>query len=535
MAIDSASCYFQLSLSNSAIEEASESDVSTASHMQLVLEQEELDLNQHIYMKSLAAEISMENFSLSNLPSTFCGRESIGLNLTTSTELGQGNAVANGSFLESRNVIEHLLPLPALITSSPVTAIKHINKQISYGTNKYILLRYIEMICDTDFFKKSSFEGPQLLHFNEDELSLMTWYLRAAMITRYLLVTIINLKLNVIEKLPILKPRPTSVFTETKEHSVVLKSSVFQSIDNRKTVVTRLVNFSRFHDKKISDFTESDNLETTSTTLAELTTDLNAFLVKMGYLTTVEGKLTAESVDTLNTVKDNNIILLDQAEICYNILQLERQKHNSPNNQGLRQFYHNEILELSLDNIGKCAFDLYPNLFMASDKSTFTFRFGPLASRVLGVMKSACDDELLVIGPFSRTLAIHNDRTKLKRNIILSSNDRLFSRVCPMPTALFILTDMISNDCHYASSWLTSSQFSAYQILAAYNITVDDVNSSSIIRLTQPRRFFRVKQAQNVLRSVNLVIVDQHFRELSFVPKTYCHFSLCLRPANLNI
>ena len=527
---ESTSCYYQLSLSNVAIENANENDTSTASHMQLILENEELDLNDQIYMKSLAAEVCLENFSLSNLPSTFCGTESIDYKLTVPDDLTKGNAVVTDLIMTERNETNCSVPLPALITSTPQTAIDHLNSAIRPTINQFLLLRYMEIVCDTDLFETASLKNPYLL--KEQEISLMLWYLLVAVVTRMQLIALINEKIGFKGEMPSWKHWSSITFSKETEQTVIADSSFLKSVTDRKTVSRHLLSFLTFYNLKLESLASINGKK-----LVDLAQHLNTFLVKMGFLTTINSKVTAESLDILNTIRDNNISILHEAEICYNILRVEQQKLDSVNGQGLTKFVHNDALLLSLDHLGKCRFDLYPELFLALDNTQLFVYFGPNTARVLGVVSTSSDSQPLQIGPLTNPTTTSNDqhRFKLKSNIISSPYDRLFSRVSPMPSALFVLSDMISNDCHYTSAWMNNSAFPAYQILAAYNISSTDLESQSIVRLFQPKRFFRVKQSQNILRNLNLVLCDQHFRRLHFIHKTYCHFSLCLRPANLNI
>ena len=529
MATDPSSCYFQLSLSNLNIENASQSEESTASNMKLILEDEELDLNEQIYMKSLAAEICLENFSLSNLPSTFSGLEPIDMLLTTPSTLIKGNAIIDETTIKRRNESLCPLPLPALITSSPRNCLNHVNQSIRNSTNKYLLFRFLETVLDTDLFKESVFREPHIGNISQEDILLMYWYLRVAIITRLQLIAVINLKLQSNDEMPSPKGVPTAKYTEDEVTTAVNSSPLFKPLRKRKAVRHRLISPKRFYDTDLGQGVQP--------VLKQVADDLDKYLTDMGFEVIKDGALTTESNNLLTTIKNNNISLLSQAETCYNLLRLELQKQNSADKQGLHELYKNEILLLSLDPLGKCVFNTYPDLFLALDGSQFTLTFGPKTSKVLGVVTNASDEESLQIGPLtnSDSHATHLNRTTLKRNRILTQNDRLFARVTPMNRTLFVLTDMISNDCHYISTWKTNTEFSSYQILAAFEITQDDIESDCVLKLSQPRRFFRVKQAQNVLRSVNIVLADQYFRQLSFIPKTYCHFSLCLRPANLNI
>ena len=96
----SESCYYRLSLSNSELENnLPETEKSSASNMSLILDNE-LNIQDHIYMKSLAAEVAIENLQISTLPLTFSKNEVIDLQLNMPKSVCNGNALVTDKFLQ---------------------------------------------------------------------------------------------------------------------------------------------------------------------------------------------------------------------------------------------------------------------------------------------------------------------------------------------------------------------------------------------------------------------------------------------------
>ena len=524
------SCYYKLSLSNVTSENENTSNISTASNMNLLLEQE-LDLHSHIYMRSLSAECCLDDITLSNLPATFSGNGFIDLCLTFPNVFTHGNAVINDDVNKKRSVTNCRIRTSDIVTSEPKVAVDHVNSLVRSYSNKFIILRYAELLCDNNLFLSDNLTSAQNAKFSDSDLSLLRWYIEVAVLSRLQLVAVINTLLKMTD-MPV-KTEKTGLpdVTAKSESDTVSSSKLFQPLAGRTTVTHRLVSFDDFYSTATSK-----PVDDPTPILANLVKKVGEYLLQMGFVTMVDGELTDESVNTLKIIRSNNVALLKLADVLEKILKWEETKQNSPAGKGLSELYRDEIMQLSLDVSGKCVFDTRPDLFMLANGSNYTVSFDSHTSRVLGAYCS--EEEHLFVGPLQHTSSTKNtdlNRPVLKKNNILSKNERLYSRIKTLPRKIFFLTDLIANDCHYESSWKSHSAFSSYQILAAFFVDETDIKTGSVAKISHPRRFCRVKQAQNVLRNLNLVLVDEFFQPLIFSPKTYCFFSLCLRPAENNL
>ena len=151
------SCYYRLSLSNVDSENENSSSVSTASHMNLLLEKE-LNLHDQIYMRSLSAECCLEDVTLTNLPNTFSENGFVAVQLTFPNDLTDGNAILDEGRNEQANQKPCKIPAKNLITPNPKVAVSHINSLVRSYTNKYICLRYAELICDEKLFQDKNLQ-----------------------------------------------------------------------------------------------------------------------------------------------------------------------------------------------------------------------------------------------------------------------------------------------------------------------------------------------------------------------------------------
>ena len=189
----SESCYYRLSLSNSDLENnLPETEKSSASNMNLILDNE-LNIQDHIYMKSLAAEVAIEDLQISTLPLTFSKNETIDLQLNTPKSICDGNALVTEQFLESRNTTPCSINMPDCITSKPQEAVDVVNNLLSCYANKYLIFRYLECLCDTDLFESELYTkaNPDIT-VSVDDMKLITWYVECAKIFRLSTISIIN-------------------------------------------------------------------------------------------------------------------------------------------------------------------------------------------------------------------------------------------------------------------------------------------------------------------------------------------------------
>ena len=526
MAYDtSSSCYYKLSLSNQNLEESLEAnEKSSAANMSLVLDND-INLQTAIYMKSLAAECSIEDFTLTNLPNTFSQHETIKLHLEMDTGLSDGNSILTSTLVEKRNNNHCKIRMSDFITTSPEIAINHINHLLDNHVNFYILMRYAEFLCDTDFFYENVFTDARQNELTVADISLLKWYIEASLLIR------LQLNANLNELLGSTKDITTNPSQEkvekllgTKETATINKSTLFQPMAERTTVVHRLMRFDLLYNQDLSDL---------ATVLPLIATHITAYVTNQSFLERKNGTLTDKSRDSLLKIRDNNIATLQQAELIREILIIEQRKKESLSGTGLKSVYHNEMLALSIDPTGKCIFDVIPSLFLPTDHTQFTYIFEPITSRVLGM--SSTKDDSLNIGPLKHDSKVPTGRVTLKRNNVTNINDRLYSRCRPYSKNLYILSDIIENDCHYLSMWLRNTKFSAYHVLASFTIDENDLRSGSIQKLSAQRNFLRIKQSRNILNRLNIALVDDDFSELSFMRQTYCHFTICVRPANLNL
>ena len=524
------SCYYKLSLSNVNVENATAlSLASTASNMSLILD-DEISIQNHLYMKSLSAECCLEDLSVSNLPNTFSSQETIELTLAMPLTVSDGNVIITEARTSEQNELKCIFPMRDVITSSPLEAVNHINTLLHGYVNKYLLFRYLECLCDQDLFKDDVFRRAHAdLTLTSSDILLISWHVEIATLMRLQVIAAVNEALG--ENRDISKPPKAAppVLDADRVTRLLNSSAVFGSIDAiPHNVKRKLIDYTLFYDKNLSQI---------DTLLPLLSKHVSDYLTGFGFLVKDdEGVITIASRKVLNTIRDNNIQLLHLSETCHELLKIEMNKASSINGTGLQFIFNNELLSLALDDTQKCVFRTECDLFLPVPTCKVSLVFGPIASRVLGM--NSAGNEKLCVGPLVNGIGatMSNDtRLILKKNNITSKNERLFCRVRPMPKSIHVLSDIIENDCSHASMWTKDSAFPSFKVIASYTINNTDIDVGAIQKLSKIRSFVRMKQSQNILRCLNIVLVDDSFHELNFMRQTYCYFTLCIRPANMNI
>ena len=341
MAYDASSCYFRLSLSNQYLEEKLELDEkSSAGNMSLILD-DEVNLQEAIYLKSLAAECALEDFTLSNLPNTFSRHESIGLQFEIEPGLSSGNAILTEDLVKERNNTICRIQMSDFITTSASTAINHVNSLVEKDVNFFLLTRYAEFLCDTDIFKKEFFTNAQPKP-TEQDMALLLWYVEVGLYTRLQLIANINELLLAKDKKDVGDDttfHAVQTLTSAIETKIIADSKMFRLVAKRTNVNNRLVNFNLLFNKDLSDM---------EAVLPSIAQNVTEYVTSLGFLTRGEdGNITEESSAVLMAIRDNNIAILQQSDLIYEILKIEKRKANSSSGMGLNSVYKNEMLQLS--------------------------------------------------------------------------------------------------------------------------------------------------------------------------------------------
>ena len=525
------SCYYKLCLSNRRIEQGLPADLSrsSASDVQIVLD-EEIDLHKYLFFRSLAAEVALDDMSVSSIPLTFTQTEFIRAKLVMSVRVSHGNALVGEDLMGKRNETILSIPMKDFCTSSQQTTLRHLNDLIGGNTNRLLAFRYIECLADTDFFKGESFsEGDSTKLMTEEEIFLLIWYIECSLVTRLQLNKLLNTLLEVVQPLP-QRSFATSGFSMNTayEAKAIRNSSYLKAKEDREHVKHHLTRFEKFHGLHIPYIVgEEDQQTSLETGIYEY---LSSYLKTNRYLQLEPsgGALKESSRQDLLSIRDTNLQMLRHGEVAARLLKIE-------STQG-KSHPFSQIVRLDLDEAKKCNFHCRPDLFLVGE-SQFTLNFGSQTGYVLGQDHPICDSSPLVIGPLvgGQDLSSTTGKTVMKEKVILFSNDRLYSRVRPIAKVINVLTDVISNECSHPNMWLTGSKLSGLNLLATHCLNENDLYTDMIFRKDFTRRYYRVKQARNKLGTFRIILVDQSFRTVLFSRQTYVDFALCIRPANMSL
>ena len=517
-----------MSLSNKDIEDKNDSQKSTVSDLTIVLEKE-LDLLDSIFMKAMATEISLEMITLSSLPCTFSASEHLYFSLRENPSTGNGNAIVTESDIQKRNKVDCKLQMEDTISDSAQESIGYLNRLIEAYANKFILFRFIERLCDNYIFKRTLLtDATSAVPLTDETVSLLVWYIETAVVTRLQLIATINVLIgeNTLIDRPPRKEYPN--LNLAKIQKIQQQSLIFCQNEEQPKVEHRLMNLEEFYEVSLGNV---------NGLLGDIDTRIRNYLKNQKFLVYDGNSISENSKTVLKIIKDNNIAILQLAELSHKLIKIEKNKRDSLKTEsGLKALYHNEIVTLSIDATNKCIFTTKQSLFMPTDGSAFSLSFDPIAARTLG---KSYNNGRLEIGPLrynsNEDNRLGTTRTILKINNITNQNERLYSQIKPLPRTFHILTDVIENDCKVQSMWLRNTAYASYQVLASFHIDKNDIKMKSIQKICNRMSFVRMKQSQNILRNLKVILVGDDFNELCFMTKTYAYFSICFRPANLDL
>ena len=402
------SCYFKMCLSNKDIEDhLPESEVESSASLASIALQQEVDLNNYIHFKSLSAEMSLDDFSVSSLPLTFSKSEKIQLSMNIPVENTHGNGVITQITQKDKNNKQYNVQMQDFSTTSHQDTLDYLNGLLTRSTNLLTIMRYSECVCDLDLYEDSRYshlgtaqlspEGIELPCLSEEDIGLLVWYTECSIIIRLSLHQLINKQLKDDKTSSTWDRFMSSVkVTLPLEEKIIGKSNLFKAKTNRKAVVTRLIKFAPFY-KKFPWDDSSDGQKAQKQIEAAVLSNVTRYLVNNRFIEMDGGgALTDDSITMLESIRKANFHLLHQAKTILSLLKIEESKTIRTNSQINRSM----LLSLSLDHAKKCIFETYPNLFLAPDKSTFTVSFENQAAYVLGQEKiSDKTPKALVIGP----------------------------------------------------------------------------------------------------------------------------------------
>ena len=511
---------YELFLSNHADEnQADENSISTSSEFSATCL---LDLNPLLFLRSNAAQVSLNQLSIDNLALCYSQNEAIKVYFNSDTE----HLMANKCFLKDSVKQENSKPLSLgfndFSATKPQETLDHVNSLLNTNLNLFICHRLSQTVIDKELFTENIFlsantENP--LSLSSNEIKLLLRYLDYASMTRFthtkildeILSTTSNLKMS----LSNIKPILTSDLEESTLHaSEVLKSKADREKD--KKIIFELFSIDSFYDIDLS---------TNNTRKTDLVTKLRTDFIE--YLTIMEIDIhqpaTADR-DLLTTLLRSTIDLFNQGTTLRNILLLELKKLKSTFND---DFFITNLVALKLDETrSKCKFVINNKLFLPNNHSTLILIIPSHAAYSLGSSKNKAT---VSIGPISYNTDTKTSLTPRITKNILSEKQRLPCSIRFHPRILRVATDIITTN-GIVDNWLGSTDNSNFNILHSFTIDEAHMQSRFISKTDSELNPHRIMKTENFLDQIKIKILDENCNKIFFPVQTLTYCSLIIEP-----
>ena len=516
--MDQGTDLYVLDLTNDQSESTLDADSpSSASNFNILLSPT-LDLSSLLYLRSVAAEITLAQLTVDALPLTATKRESITVRVDIPPDHTNCNAWYNPiSILDENNVLFEI-PCRDFYTDDPAMVVEYTNAILQDSVTQYILYRYLCVVLDVDIFKSGSLHA-----LSTTDLLLINRYIDIAIFTRNLVHD------TMIQLLP-----PDHGFTEipdrtamtldrdgmnrTDEQRYVTNSpDVFRAVEDRETSDRKTidydkffaVNFGRGVEAGVTEAVISDTQSWLST--ANLLTrdpETNTLSVAPEKIAEVTGHVRANQALTR--------IGLKCREIMSNLKTLLDKRKTKDKKTNL--FVHCFLsLLLDSDTKLKCRFHIEKEKYI-TDGTSVTVFLPDQISYILG----AKSGHSVIVGPVKNATPTTNTPT-LTHNI-LSDNQQLFHNLRPLPQVIHVVTDLVFSKSR--DMWLADTPWRNYHLIYTFVLNQSNISRHYICQINHNKTFYRVQDVSTILESFSFVLLDQSFRRVAFSP--YCRVALRL-------
>ena len=537
MSSEQDSCSYKIHLSNRSIENTDDGKhSSSASNFRVVLD-DALNLNSRIFLRSMTAEMSLEDLHVYDIPLTITKKDFITLQLEISPSAAESNIhITPSRTTESNNKIYHL-SLTDFTTISNDHFTTHINKQMDNKINLCLIGRYLEIFTDSDIFNHNF--DPTKTQLTRNEIDLCMYYTQLTFFYRQTVLEILDLLIDKpTETVPAEnQPAPPAeghyipedepdtmptigplnqAMTKGNEKSTLEKSEYLLRKNQRTTGRRKL--FSLDSCANLANSAERNTLKDNFEPVFVKFLQDSDYLAYEG--TGPNRKVTQEKQKQLKDLKERNIELMKYGEKCHQLLQL------ITNPKAAAIILKSNILSITPDKASKAQFNMHPESFLVkNEQSRLTVKFYGHIAYALGT-----DNIRDILTLNLRNPPTEPNDSKLRSDNINNSNQRLQSPMRTQPKLIHALFDIISNDCHHSNLWLRDTEYEDFFIVTTISHNTAVKQNRCISKQSNDRIFYKIRQARNFLDNIQLVLCDENFRQVNFPLKTYCDYAICVRP-----
>lgn len=519
---------YVLDLTNDENEKHLEEDSHSSASNFTILLSPTLDLSSLLYLRSVAAEIALDQITVDALPLTATKKESITVKVVVPMEVTTCNSWFNPIEMTTVNDILFDIPCRDFYAEQPAEIVDYTNNLLQESITQFILYRYLCVFLDVDIFKSGSLQA-----LSVSDLSIIRRYLDIAMFTRN------RMHDTMVELLPAdhgIDPVPDrdmglglhkDAMTQAQEATHIRNSpNVFRPVSDRKMAPAegrehKTVDYNKFYGISFSAVPEEVNQSIKTDTLSWLTSagaltrdaDSGTLVITPEMKTEVEGFIAANLALTRMGLKCREIIA--------NLKILIDKRKTKDRSEHLFVTCFLSLL-LDIDTKLKCRFHIEKERYITTDGTSITVNFPEQLSYVLG---SACN-QTVSVGPIDNTTPEVN-RPQLTHNI-LSEDQELFHALRPLPQVIHIVSNLVFSKSR--DMWLVNTPWRNYHLIYTFSLNQSNITRHFISQINNNKTYYRISDVNSILESFSFVMLDQGFREIKFIPYCKVALRLLIRP-----
>ena len=505
---------YELFIDNRSTEDSlNEEEPSSAGNFAYLV-QPQLDLSNLLYLKSQDAEVCLSKLQIESLPLTASRLESckVKLEIMVESNLVNANRNYNQTKVTEMNNEDLTIKLEDHISDSPQDTVDYVNNLFRRNLNHFILLKYLNIFCDIDIMNKeiNNFLTP-------NDCKLLNRYLDVTFYTRNRIHQELCELLRTSDTLDGKYLISSSVddIDQDQESNILANSACLKKINKRDRLkVTPTVNFTDFYGKSLKDEKDKNALN------AKIKSSVLLWIQSMGIRIGTTITRNNDIVDIRDLISSNKA-LIDVGLRIRSLLSLEMERLNEKPRHS-SSLFQKDMLKCNLDLSGtRITFSIFPKQFLYNN-SQMTISLPPLLSYALGAELN----KEIQIGPIGYDMPF-TQKPRLTNNI-LSPNQTLAHGIRHLPKMIHIVSSVAGSKGR--DSWMSQTMFRDYQILFTYLIDDAAIKSRGITSCDDNQSFYRIKQSNRILETMNFAILNENFQRCQFPHKTYTRIALKIRP-----
>lgn len=536
--LDLGTSHYTLNLSNEEMEDKLEdqSPYSTASDFRIVLNPS-LDLSPLLFLKSVAAELSVSSVSLDSLPLSTTRTENVQVYMYHPPLSANINQVFSELKVRESNKQPLEVSMVDSSTDDPQELVSMLNRLVFHEVvSSYVISKYLQLALDVEIFKSK-----QLTTFNKSDANLIHRYINVCLYVRHIIHDIFRDLLNQAvedeEQRAALSNELTedlkgkwkyeeataAIITRPGESDAIRKSENLKPMAERDYGISSWFQWEEFYDVTLKNSNATLKSSIRTHTLEIL--DLQG--IALTTTNTQPPKIPTNQIEEAIKMFRSNRNLIEYALLARNLMELTQNLHDKRKNPEV--LFEKRIMSLVLDETkSKVSFHFAKQHFLPNDGASCQIFLPKHLSYTLGARAG----KSIILGPVS---LFTPDRSEPRMTeTIVSDNQRLFCNVRCLPKVVNCTTDVITSKTR--DMFLRkSSQFGDHHVIYSFLLTDDLITRRFIYKQEKsPSSYHRLQNVANILETFRICLLDECYEPIRFAPRTICNVSIIIRPVTFD-